>query len=67
MSILKRLLLISSVLPLMAVAEPLAVQSGFEWSWVTLVFLCMSMVLVGLFALSKAIDTLADRIREKGH
>jgi hypothetical protein len=26
----------------------------------------MSMVLVGLFALSKAIDTLADRIREKG-
>ncbi|MFM2207837.1 MAG: hypothetical protein RL213_1812 [Bacteroidota bacterium] len=50
----------------MAGAQPIAVQSGFEWGWVTLVLLCMSMVLVVLFALSKAIDSLADRIREKG-
>ena len=45
--------------------EPVPVSASVEWGWSALTAMSMILIVVALYALSKAIDSLVDRVREK--
>lgn len=53
------------VLPLQVLSHPTVAFVASEWGWLSLVFICVAVVLTSLYSLSKAIESLVDRIREK--
>lgn len=64
---LKSLRFLLFLLPGVAFAQqPVApVTAGADWGWSALTAFSMILILVVLFTLSKAIESLADRVRDK--
>lgn len=61
-----RLFLIAALaMPLQLLAQPVATRISSDWGWLSLVFIFVAVVLTSLYSLSKAIESLVDRIREK--
>ncbi|MFM2135535.1 MAG: hypothetical protein RL021_935 [Bacteroidota bacterium] len=65
MRIPKFLILLTMALPLQLFAQTAGTSVSSDWGWLSLVFIGVAVVLTSIYSLSKAIETLVDRIREK--
>lgn len=65
MRIPKFFIAVTTALPLQVFAQTAHASDSSDWSWLSLVFIGVAVVLTSIYSLSKAIETLVDRIREK--